>query len=146
MTLFVCGFVADAKRFDDDCTVDELERQLWELKEARLAPFEVEVGGVNSFETAPFLEIFDVAGGIERVRNLLSGTYSEIRQGVYVPHLTLGLYSGCFDTKVLAEKMSSFHPDTRVVHCVDEIRLMSYSAFEITGPLTVKYAVHLGAT
>ncbi len=85
-------------------------------------------------------------GGIEGVRNVLLNTSSEIREEEYVSHLTLGLSSDYFETKAVAEKISSFHPDQRITHCVDEISLMTYSAFEIAGPLTTKYAVCFGAT
>jgi hypothetical protein len=48
MTLFVCGFLADIERWDDDYPVDKLEYHLSELKETRFDPFEIEVGGANT--------------------------------------------------------------------------------------------------
>jgi len=145
VTLFVCGFLAEVKRFNDDYAVEELERCLRELKEAEPAPFEIKIGGINSFATAPFLEVFDVSGGLEKVRNVLSGNRSEISEGEYIPHLTLGLYSGHFETKMVVNKMSSFYHDSSITHFVDEIWLATYSARKIAGPLSVKYVVKLGA-
>ena len=143
VTLFVCGFLTEIKRFQDDYTVEELERCIRELKEAKPAPFEIKIGGINSFGAAPFLEVFDVSGGIERIRNVLSGTRSEIREGDYIPHLTLGLYSDHFNTKMVADTMSSFCPDSLITHSVDEISLTAYSARKIAGPLAVKCVVDL---
>lgn len=143
VTLFVCGFLAEIKRYRDDYTVDELERSLRALEEAKPEPFEIKIGGINSFGAAPFLEVFDVSGGIERIRNVFTGIRSDIREEEYIPHLTLGLYSDHFDTRMVAEKMSSFCPDSLITHCVDEISLTAYSARTIAGPLAVKYAVDL---
>jgi 2'-5' RNA ligase len=143
VTLFMCGFLVDVERFDDDFSTDRLERQLWALKEARLAPFEIEIGEVDSFATAPFLEVLDVTDGIEKIRNVLSSTHSEIRETGYVPHVTLGLYSGRFARKMVAERISSLCPESRIIYWVDEIHLMTYSAFEIAGPLKRHCAIHL---
>lgn len=143
MTLFVCGFLADVKRWDDDYPVDELMRHLSELTEAKFRPFKIEVGGVNSFEAAPFLEVFDVSGGIEKIREVFLSGSPEIREDAYIPHLTLGLYGDYFEAKTVAEKISSFPRNQRIEYFVDEIRLMTYSAFEIAGPLTTEYSIHL---
>ena len=143
VTLYVCGFLAEVERFEDDYTVEEMKWSLRELKEARLSPFQIKIGGINSFAAAPFLEVFDVSGGLDRIRNVLLGTRSEIRDGKYTPHLTLGLYSGHFETKMVVKKMSSFSPNSPITYCVDEISLTTYSASKIAGPLAVKYVVDL---
>ena len=144
ITLFVCGFLADTRRFDDDYTTSQLKRHLCDMKRADLTPFEVEIGRINSFATVPFLEVLDVEGGIDSMRNLLSSTHLEIRKEAYVPHLTLGLYSGCFETESVAKKVSSFGFAQPIRHPVEQVRLVTYSAFEIAGPLTVNCAVDLG--
>lgn len=143
VTLFVCGFLAEIGRFHDDYTIEELERCLQALKKAKPEPFEIKIGGINSFASAPFLEVLDVSGGIENIHDILSGTRSEIRDGEYIPHLTLGLYSSNFETKRVAEKMSSFCIDSPITHLVDEVSLITYSAHKLAGPLTVKYVVGL---
>ena len=145
VTLFVCGFLADVERFDDDFSTDGLKRQLQALKEARLAPFEIEIGGIDSFATAPFLEVFDVTGGIEKIRNVLSSTHAEIREAAYVPHVTLGLYKDRFARKMVAERVSVLSPESRIIYWVDEIHLMTYSALEIAGPLKRHRTIQLGA-
>ncbi len=143
VTLFVCGFLAEVERFEDDYTVEDIEYCLRQLREARLSPFKIKIGGINSFAAAPFLEVFDLSGGIERVRNVMSGNRFEIRDGKYIPHLTLGLYSGPFETKTVVKKISSFCPDSPITHFVDKISLTTYSACTIAGPLAVKYVFDL---
>jgi 2'-5' RNA ligase len=145
VTLFVCGFLVEVPRFDDDYAIEERKYHLRALREAEIAPFEIKVGGINSFAATPFLEVFDVGGGIKRVREVLSSTRCEIRAGEYVPHLTLGLYSGEFEVAGVAERISSFGAVSPITYLVDEISLTTYSAFEIAGPLAAAYGVDLGA-
>jgi len=145
VTLFVCGFFVDVERFDDDFSIDRLERQLRALREARLAPFEIEIGEIDSFATAPFLEVSDVTGGIGKIRDVLSSMHSEIREAAYVPHVTLGLYSGRFAKKRVVERVSLLSTESRITYWVDEIHLMTYWAFEIAGPLKRHCSIHLGA-
>ncbi len=143
VTLFVCGFLAKVERFDDDYTVEGLTGHLRELEKAKIEPFEIGIGGINSFAAAPFLEVFDVDGGIHRIRHVLSSTHSEIRGTEYLPHLTLGLYSNPFETAVVAERISSFGAAPPLTHLVDKISLSAYSASEIAGPLAARYEVVL---
>lgn len=145
VTLFVCGFLAEVQRFNDDYTVEELEHCLRALKQAKPAPFEIRIGGINSFAAAPFLEVSDVSGGLEKIRSLLSGTRSEFRETEYVPHLTLGLYADHFETKTVVDKMSSFCLDSPITHLVDEISFATYSARRVAGPLSVKSVFKLSA-
>jgi 2'-5' RNA ligase len=143
VTLFVCGFLTEIERFEDDYTSGKLKCHLKELQEGGIAAFEIKIGGINSFAAAPFLEVFDIAAGIQRIRDILAITHSEIRTGEYVPHLTLGLYSDHFETSEVAQTVSSFGPAFPITHFVDEISLITYSAFEIAGPLEVKYRIAL---
>ncbi len=143
VTLFVCGFLTEIERFDDDYAIGKLKCHLNELQERGIAAFEIKIGGINSFASAPFLEVFDIAAGIKQIRDVLSITHSEIRTGEYVPHLTLGLYSDHFETAEVAQSVSSFGPAFPITHFVNEISLITYSAFEIAGPLEVKYRIAL---
>ncbi len=143
ITLFVGGFLAEVERFEDDYTFEDIDYCLRQLREAKLSPFQIAIGGINSFAAAPFFEVFDLSGGIERIRNVLSDTRFEIREAKYIPHLTIGLYSGPFQTKTVVEKISSFYPESPISHCVDKISLITYSAYKIAGPLVVEYAFDL---
>jgi len=145
VTVFVCGFPGETEQFNDDYTFRRLDRHLQELREAEVAPFEIMIGGINSFTSAPFLEVVDATGGIKRVRAVLSRTHSEVGMGAYVPHVTLGLYADHYETTVVTEKISSFGDVLPIAQSVDQIQLTTYSALEIAGPLAVKYRVNLDA-
>lgn len=142
VTLFVCGFLADTKRWDDDYPTVTLKHHHSMLSEAGFGPFEIEIGGINSFKAAPFIEVFDVEGGIEKVRSVILADSIESREETYVPHLTLGLYRDYFDTKAVADKISLFRTESRIRYRVDAIRLMSYAAREIAGPLVTECEIH----
>jgi len=142
ITLFVCGFLADAPRYDDDYSAGQFERHAHLLKESDARPFTVEIGGLNSFASAPYLEVADQEGGLGRVRALLLSTGKEIGRSVYTPHITVGLYSKTFPGSMVIERLSSF-PKYPCRLTVDRITFATYQAREMTGALTYKYAVAL---
>jgi hypothetical protein len=67
ITLFVCGFLVDTPRYKDDFTQAQLGSQIQVLESSPMRPFEIEIGGLNSFASAPFLEVRDPQGGITRL-------------------------------------------------------------------------------
>lgn len=143
ITLLVCGFLTHSPQLDDDYGIQSLQRHLQNLQQARIAPFEIQIGGLNSFAAAPFLEVFDVRGGLGQIREVLGSSRCEIRARRYVPHLTIGLYAGAYPVGQVAEKISEFPEKSRMTCWVDNITLSTYSAFEIAGPLFSEYKVQL---
>lgn len=137
ITLFVCGFFADAPRFDDDYSRLQLDAHLHLLSDAKIAPFSIGIGGLNSFASAPFLEVHDKEGGIEQVRALLSTLRCEVDRDTFTPHVTVGLYSEAFSTRTVIEKLSAF-PNDPVSFVVERISFAAYLASEICGPLVYK--------
>jgi 2'-5' RNA ligase len=143
ITIYVCGFLADTLRYDDDYITEQFDRHLHLLKEAAVKPFTIEIGGLNSFASAPFLEVADLEGVLGRVRALLQTTGKEIgRRSDYTPHITVGLYSGAFPGSVVTGRMSSFPKNPGRV-TVDRITFASYRAREMYGALTSRYEVVL---
>jgi len=142
ITIFVCGFLADAPWYDDDYSPEQLERHAHLLKESAVRPFIVEIGGLNSFASAPFLEVADQEGGLGRVRELLSAAGKEIGRSTYTPHITVGLYSRAFPSSMVIERISSFPKDPCRL-TVDRITFATYQARETAGALTYRYAVAL---
>ena len=59
ITLFVCGFLVEAHQFNDDFTQAQLMAQVQALGKANIQPLEIEIGAMNSFASAPFLEVRD---------------------------------------------------------------------------------------
>jgi 2'-5' RNA ligase len=142
ITIFVCGFLADAPRYDDDYTAGQFDLHAHLLNETAVKPFTVEIGGLNSFASAPFLEVSDADGGLDRVRALLLSTGKEIGRIAYTPHITVGLYSKAFPSSMVSERISSFPKDPCRL-TVDRITFATYQAREMAGALTYRYAVVL---
>jgi 2'-5' RNA ligase len=138
ITLFVCGFLADAPRFGDDYCRHQADAQRQLLKDSGIGPFSVEIGGLNSFASAPFLEVHDREGGIERLRALLSRAAKEVGRDAFTPHVTVGLYSGAFPSKTVGERISTFS-GRPVSLAVERITFAAYHTSEICGPLVYKY-------
>ena len=137
ITLFVCGFMADVVAHGDDFTPAMLAKQQAALQALQLEPFTLQIGAIDSFDSAVFLRVEDPSGGLARLRQALGlglGTH-EIRQSAYVPHLTVGLYSGAFDTEVVAGQLQSFAPHTPIPLRVERIHFARYEARVLGGPL-----------
>lgn len=133
ITLALCGFPTQQPVLPDDFGPAELERQLDTLQRLAGAPFAVDIGGLASFTSAPFLAVRDVDGGIGRLRQALCGLRAE-PGGPYTPHVTVGLYGGEWPTGPLLERLDEGCRDR--VHCaVTRLSLMAYAASDIGGPL-----------
>jgi len=140
ITIFVCGFLTDTARYDDDYSVGQFERHARSLREAAVKPFAVEIGGLNSFASAPFLEVSDPEGGIERLRALFLTDGREISRGIYVPHVTVGLYAAAFPGSVVSERIAAF-PGKPCKLSVDRVTFATYRAQEMAGSLTRRHVV-----
>jgi 2'-5' RNA ligase len=140
ITLFVCGFLVDTSQYNDDFTSAQLQAQLKVVEQAHIQPFEIEIGGMNSFASAPFLEVHDPDDGISRLRETLARGGREFRTAPYRPHLTVGLYAGAFDSQEVTERFAGFPVDP-VTWTVEGITLATYRAQEIAGPLTYQHEV-----
>jgi 2'-5' RNA ligase len=135
ITLCVCGFPAERRNYDDDYP-DELFRQHQEmLRQAATGPFTVEIGGMKSFASAPFLEIRDDGGNLVQLRDMLLGKDREIGRDRFVPHVTVGLYRDAFPKEVVLRKLASF-TDRRCMLEVDRITFATYEASDMNGRLT----------
>ncbi len=142
ITLFVCGFLVDESKYNDDFTQSQLQAQLSTLEKANLLPFEIEIGSLNSFASAPFLEVHDPEGGIARLREILACSAREFRIAPYRPHLTLGLYADAFDSREVIDHLTEF-PSNPISWKVESITLATYRAQEIARPLTYQHEVSL---
>jgi len=144
ITLFVCGFLVKQPQYKDDFTPTQLQRQIQALQEARISPFHIEISGMNSFASAPFLEVSDPEGGIDHLRQTLSRGAREFRTAPYTPHLTVGLYSGTFPSERVAGRLADF-PRNSIGLSVRQVVFTTYRAQEIAGQLTYKHEIALDA-
>ena len=144
ITLFVCGFIAPALVHDDDFTPCMLAAQQSALAAAAPSGFTLQLGGIDSFDSAVFLRVNDPQGGLTALRHALGQGMREIRQSAYVPHLTVGLYSGAFDTPMVAGQLESFAPRTPIALRVQRIYFARYEARVLGGPLETLLSHTLG--
>lgn len=144
ITVFVCGFPADNPVLEDDYGIARFRQQSQALRAAAIDPFPLEISGLNSFSSAPFLEIVDREGGLERIRQVLGGSTTEVGRGgaVFIPHITVGLYAGAFPAGAVQQRMSRFRPAPCPV-MVDKITFAHYDSRELAGPLTYDEEVPL---
>ena len=138
ITLFVCGFLVDEPQYNDDFTPAQLGTQMNALENTNIQPFEIEISGLNSFASAPYLEVHDPAGGIARLRDILSRGAREFRTAPYTPHLTVGLYADAFPSEEVRGKLASFSTEP-IMWKVEQITLATYRANEFAGELFYKH-------
>ena len=142
ITLFVCGFLVHEPQYNDDFTQTQLDAQIKVLEKADIKPFEIKVGGLNSFASTPFLTIHDPDEGILRLREVLSGGAREFRTTSYRPHLTVGLYAKAFHSQDILARMAAFRSEP--IHWrVEQVSLATYQATEVTGELSHRYSYRL---
>ena len=134
ITLFVCGFLVDEPHYNDDFPLAHLDAQVKALELANIQPFEIEIGGFNSFASAPFLEVHDPEKGIHRLREILSRGGHEFRTASYTPHLTIGLYAGKFQSQDVMQRLAGYSSKP-VRWKVESVALATYQAQEFTGKL-----------
>ena len=135
VTLGVCGFPASIRRYDDDFLPSDLAKQLQALSQAKLRPFVIEIAGLDSFASAPFLQIKDGEQGIARLRACLQATSFEHLGFRYTPHLTVGLYGKAHNKNALFDsfdRFTAFEPLRYEVRC---LQWVCYDANDIGGPL-----------
>jgi 2'-5' RNA ligase len=138
ITLFVCCFLAATAHYNDDFTQMQVDAQIQALGSAHLEPFEIEINGLKSFASAPFLEVHDPDGGITRLRAVLSGGAPEFRTTPYRPHLTVGLYASAFPSQDVLARMAVFMTEP-IRWRVEQVSLATYQASEIVGKLNYRY-------
>ncbi|MBB1520067.1 2'-5' RNA ligase family protein [Aquipseudomonas guryensis] len=143
ITLFVCGFEALQRRYDDDFCSDQLQRQREDLQRLPLAPFELQIGRLDSFSSAAFLQVDDPQRRLQPLRDCLTGHAEEIRQSPYLPHLTLGLYRQSISAQAWRERAAALSQPQPLHFTVHELHYCTYQADQLFGPLRYDTCVPL---
>lgn len=136
VTLDLCGFPGAASGHDDEFLPAMLERQCSALRGAGVPAFEIEVGGLSSFSSAPFLSVGDRGGRIATVRECLAVDGRPRLLGDYVPHVTVGLYAGAWPATEVGARLAGFPGEDRTRCRIERLSLMAYQPTEIGGPLS----------
>ena len=136
ITLSLCGFPSDTPRHADDFGLDALRAQLDALQQAQFEPFEIEIGALATFTSAPYLSVSDAGGHIAALRACLMGGEGGESGLTYTPHVTVGLYADAWPMPAVQARLASFAVDAPLRLRVVGVSLMAYAAAEIGGPLT----------
>ena len=132
ITLALCGFPGTQPLLPDEFDGALLQQQVASLQQAQTAPFDLAIGGLSSFGTAPYLEVSDGSGGIAALRSCLSAG-SDTR--TYCPHVTVGLYAQAWPTDSVRPRLTAFAPGPRLPLPVTRIGLFAYEPSRIGGRL-----------
>lgn len=135
ITLDLCGFPAQVPRHPDDFDTAYLWQQFDALRQAGLSEFEIELGGLSSFTSAPFLKVVDREGRIAALRECLAVDGCHRLFGDYVPHVTIGLYADAWPTESVKKRLAGFHSGETLPCRIERVSLMSYSPSEVAGAL-----------
>lgn len=139
ITLRICGFPSPDRRLGDDYTHADFAAQVSALKSARIDPFPIGIGALDTFTTAPYFSVLDIDGGIARARRALAmpaGDGPGEKGFPYVPHVTFGLYGGRFPLADIIHRLRSGPENKSVRLTIRKLTLMTYEASVIAGPLT----------
>nr|WP_218945027.1 2'-5' RNA ligase family protein [Acinetobacter sp. YH12238] len=107
ITLYICGFYAASKHWEDDFLESQFQQQVQALQQLQLKPFQLKVGGINSFNSALFVEVQDQSQQLARIRQALGAGGAEIAALQYHPHITLGLYQTACSTNLILQRIQN---------------------------------------
>ncbi|BFM14196.1 2'-5' RNA ligase family protein [Maricurvus nonylphenolicus] len=143
ITLTACGFWQPEAALQQEDNFSGLQQHLQLLDSAELSPFELQLGGLNSFTTVPFFEVSDPGAMLGKLRQSLPSYFETIRQVPYCPHVTIGCYNKAWPTADIAKRIQAFPPVAPVTIKVEQIALLSYSTKDIGSSLEVEYSYKL---
>lgn len=135
VTLDLCGFSHLRPSSADEFGPDLLASQLAALRSTGPAPFAIEIGNPDSFQSAPYLAVHDTAGGIAALRSCLAIDGEHRLFGDYVPHVTLGLYAQAVPFTVVIDRLLACRMPEPLLCQIDRLSLMAYDPAEIGGRL-----------
>ena len=134
ITLGISGFLSSKSQYVDDYVASNFEADVAALKDLLMQPFEIEIGALASFSSAPFLYVSDPTNSLHKLHTCLHSVSSDVNFQ-YVPHVTVGLYSETWPTKAVSSHLDAFPQDFVTSCLINRISLMSYAATEIGGKL-----------
>ncbi len=135
ITLSLCGFPSAAPRHADDFGAERLHAQVRALQRAQPAVFEIEIGGLDTFSSVPYVTVQAPGGRLAALRACLVNTDMQGLPDSYVPHVTVGLYAGAWPLAEVQTQLRRCVLPAPVRVPVTGVSLLSYAAAEIGGPL-----------
>mgnify|MGYP006204546849 FL=1 len=143
ITLALCGFPASGPvRAEDEFDDGLIAAQLAALQATAPAAFELGIGGLESFSSAPFLSVHDSTAALATLRRCLRAE-GQHPQGGYVPHVTVGLYAEAWPTAEVARRFRALDDAAHLPCGITRLSLMGYVAADIGGELFTLADYHL---
>ena len=136
VTLSLCGFPSDAPVHADDFGPELIQAQVQAVQQLQLAPFEIEIGGLETFTSVPYFTVHDASGSLAALRACLAAKASHAAGGDYVPHMTVGLYADAWPLAAVQARLKRCVLPEPVRLPVRGISLLSYQAADIGGVLS----------
>ncbi len=135
ITLALCGFPASGPlRAEDEFDDELIATQLAALQATAPPAFELGIGGLESFSSAPFLCVHDSTAALATLRRCLHAD-GQHPQGGYVAHVTVGLYADAWPTSEVAQRFRAFDDAPHLSCRITRLSLMGYVAADIGGEL-----------
>lgn len=139
ITLGISGFLSSKPlngkpQLADDYVPSSFEADVAALKNLQMQPFEIEIGTLASFSSAPFFHVNDPTNSLHELHACLHSVNSDANFQ-YVPHVTVGLYAEAWPTEIVSSHLDAFPQDFVTSRLINSISLMSYAAPEIGGKL-----------
>lgn len=143
ITLAAAGFPVVHARGPDDYAMETFHGHLRALANLALPPFSVEVGGANSFEVAPYLEVADPTRGLATLQSTLCTWTQAGKPFRFIPHITAGLYrEGAAEAEI--QRVLARHRNQAPLRCaVRCLTLAVYDPRELGGVLMPMHQVDL---
>jgi|SRR5690606_38481088 len=138
ITLGLCGFLGDRARHRDDFDGAALQTQIEALQCMRPRAFDIEVGALATFSSAPYLAVHEPHGHLARLRDCVAQGPMNHAPANYVPHVTVGLFRGAWPLAEVQVDLQAFNAQglAPLSLCISHLALLSYQAADIGGPLT----------
>ena len=143
ITLFVAGFWVEQATQSDDFSRVQLNQQLERLKNLKLESFQLQMGALNSFESALFLKVDDTAGVLDKIRKTLLQTSQEIAALSYCPHITVGLYREAVCSDHVLARMAEIEAINSSLN-ISKLTFGFYKSHVLQGPLFSHTQIELG--
>lgn len=135
ITLALCGFPARGPLpAEDEFEPRRIATQVAALQADGPGAFDIAIGGLESFSSAPFLTVHDAGDTLSRLRRCVHAERAH-PHGPYVPHVTVGLYAEAWPSAKVADRFGQVPAAPQLRHRVSRLSLLGYAAAQIGGAL-----------
>jgi 2'-5' RNA ligase len=146
ITLSLCGFPSKSPLDSDEFGPEALAAQVQALHQAGVAPFDIAVGGLDTFSSVPYCAVSGGAAPLLALRRALHSPMGGATQGDYTPHVTVGLYRDAFPMPMVRERLQGFGTPEPLRVRVTGVDLLTYASAEIGGALRCRARFSFGGT